>query len=87
MLRPEAIRERLLRLEEVLSHLEELRNEGLDPRGGFRRAWLVERGLPLATEIALDIGNHVLSAGLGVAARDEPGFTISAAAEQAHVIA
>jgi hypothetical protein len=41
VLRHEAVRERLLRLEEVISRLEELRGEGLDPR--FSRAirdWL-----------------------------------------------
>jgi uncharacterized protein YutE (UPF0331/DUF86 family) len=70
VLRPEAVRERLLRLEEVLSNLESLRREGLDPRGGFRQAWLAERGLQLAAEIALDVGNHILSAHFGVAARD-----------------
>jgi uncharacterized protein YutE (UPF0331/DUF86 family) len=70
VLRPEAVRERLLRLEEVLSNLEALRAEGLDPRAGFRQAWLAERGLQLAAEIALDVGNHILSAHFGVAARD-----------------
>jgi uncharacterized protein YutE (UPF0331/DUF86 family) len=70
VLRHEAVRERLLRLEEVLSHLEELRREGIDPRGDFRQAWLAERGLQLAAEIALDLGNHILSAHFGVSARD-----------------
>lgn len=32
--------------------------------------WLVERGLQLAAEIALDLGNHVLSAHFGVSASD-----------------
>jgi len=70
VLRPEAVRERLLRLEEVLSRLQELQREGVDPRGDFRQAWLAERGLQLAAEIALDIGNHILSAHFGVSARD-----------------
>lgn len=70
VLRPEAIRERLLRLEEVLSHLEELRREGIDPRRDFRQAWLSERGLQLAAEIVLDLGNHILSAHFGVSASD-----------------
>lgn len=70
VLRPEAVRERLLRLEEVLSHLEELQREGIDPRGDFRQAWLAERGLQLAAEIALDVGNHILSAHFGVSASD-----------------
>jgi uncharacterized protein YutE (UPF0331/DUF86 family) len=64
------VRERLLGLEEVLSNLEALEREGLDPRAGFRQAWLAERGLQLAAEIALDIGNRILSAHFGVAARD-----------------
>jgi uncharacterized protein YutE (UPF0331/DUF86 family) len=64
------VRERLLRLEEVLSNLEVLRREGLDPRGDFRQAWLAERGLQLAAEIALDVGNHILSAHFGVSASD-----------------
>jgi uncharacterized protein YutE (UPF0331/DUF86 family) len=54
----------------VLSHLEELRREGVDPRRDFRQAWLAERGLQLAAEIALDIGNHILSAHFGVSASD-----------------
>lgn len=70
VLRPEAVRERLLRLEEVLSNLEALRAEGLDPRGGFRQAWLAERGLQLAAEIVLDVGNHIPSTHFGVAAGD-----------------
>jgi hypothetical protein len=40
VLRPDAVRERLLRLEEVVSRLDELRREGVDPRGDFRQAWL-----------------------------------------------
>lgn len=65
VLRAEDVRERLLRLEEVLSRLDELRCEGIDPRGDFRQAWLAERGLQLAAEISLDIGNQLLSAHFG----------------------
>jgi uncharacterized protein YutE (UPF0331/DUF86 family)/predicted nucleotidyltransferase len=71
VLRPDAIRERLLRLEEVISRLEELRR--LDARAlreGFRDAWAVERGLQLGAEIVFDIGNHILSAHFGVSAQD-----------------
>jgi uncharacterized protein YutE (UPF0331/DUF86 family) len=81
VLRPEAIRERLLRLEEVISRLEELRR--LDARAlreAFREAWAVERGLQLGAEIVLDVGNHIrsahflsahfLSAHFGVSAQD-----------------
>jgi uncharacterized protein YutE (UPF0331/DUF86 family) len=60
----------MLRLEEVVSRLETLRREGVDPRGDFRQAWLAERGLQLAAEISFDAGNHVLSAHFGVSARD-----------------
>ena len=71
VLRPEAVRERLLRLEEVISRLEELRR--LDARAlreGFREVWAVERGLQLGAEIVLDVGNHILSAHFGVSAQD-----------------
>jgi uncharacterized protein YutE (UPF0331/DUF86 family) len=69
--RPEAIRERLLRLEEVISRLEELRLAApAAPPGSFRDAWASERGLQLAAEILFDVGNHILSAHFGVAAQD-----------------
>jgi uncharacterized protein YutE (UPF0331/DUF86 family) len=71
VLRPEAIRARLLRLEEVVSRLEELARRG-DPtlRADFREEWARERGLQLAAEIAFDIGNHILSAHFGISAHD-----------------
>jgi uncharacterized protein YutE (UPF0331/DUF86 family) len=71
VLRPEAIRERLLKLEEVISRLEELGR--LDPvavRTSFRDAWAVERGLQLAAEVVFDVGNHILSGHFGVSAQD-----------------
>lgn len=71
VLRPEAVRERLLRLEEVISRLEEL--DRLDRhalRTNFRDAWAAERGLQLGAEIVFDIGNHILSACFGVSAQD-----------------
>jgi uncharacterized protein YutE (UPF0331/DUF86 family) len=71
VLKPEAVRERLLRLEDVISRLEEL--GGLDAprvRENFRDAWAVERGLQLASEIVFDVGNHVLSAHFGKSAQD-----------------
>src|SRR5437016_3110157 len=58
VLRPEAVRERLLRLEEVISRLEELRR--LDARAlheGFREVWAVERRPLPGTESVLDVGN------------------------------
>jgi uncharacterized protein YutE (UPF0331/DUF86 family) len=71
VLRPEVVRERLLRLEEVVSRLEELAQPGaMVPGSGFRDAWAAERGLQLAAEIVLDIGNHILSAHFGVSAQD-----------------
>src|SRR2546427_11534807 len=58
VLRPDAIRERLLRLEDVSSRLEELgRLDGTQLRERFRDAWAVERGLPLAAEIGFEVGN------------------------------
>jgi uncharacterized protein YutE (UPF0331/DUF86 family) len=71
VLRPEAVRERLLRLEEVISRLEELRRAAPGaPPGSFRDAWACERGLQLGAEILFDVGNHILSAHFGVAAQD-----------------
>jgi uncharacterized protein YutE (UPF0331/DUF86 family) len=66
VLRPEAIRRRLVRLEEVISRLGELDYDPSD----FHSAWQVERGLQLAAEILFDVGNHVLSAHFGVVAED-----------------
>jgi uncharacterized protein YutE (UPF0331/DUF86 family) len=71
VLRPEAIRERLLRLEEVISRLEDLgRARAARSPGDFRDAWAAERGLQLGAEIVLDVGNHILSAHFGVSAQD-----------------
>lgn len=71
VLRPEAVRERLLRLEQVVSRLEQLSTLRVDElQDDFRAAWTVERGLQLAAEIVFDVGNHVLSAHFGVTARD-----------------
>ena len=68
ILRADAIRARLLRLEEVLSRLEKLADS---PQGtDFRESWAVERGLQLAAEILFDIGNHILSSHFGVSASD-----------------
>jgi hypothetical protein len=58
VLRPEAIRERLLRLEEVISRLEELRRAAPAAASeSFRDAWASERGLQLGAEILFDVGN------------------------------
>jgi uncharacterized protein YutE (UPF0331/DUF86 family) len=71
VLRPDAIRARLLRLEEVLSRLEHLaRMDNSSVRPDFREAWARERGLQLAAEIVFDVGNHILSAHFGIGAQD-----------------
>jgi uncharacterized protein YutE (UPF0331/DUF86 family) len=71
VLGPEAVKARLLRLEEVVSRLRDL--AGQDPqalRRGFRDAWAAERDLQVAAEIVFDIGNHVLTAHFGASATD-----------------
>lgn len=71
VLRPDAVRERLKKLEEVLARLRELGPpETLDLTGDYRDAWIAERGLQLAAEIAFDIGNHVLTAHFGTSSTD-----------------
>lgn len=71
VLRTDAVRARLLKLEEVISRLEDVaRASGTSPTATFRDAWAAERGLQLGAEIVLDIGNHVLSAHFGVSAED-----------------
>ena len=65
VVKPESIRARLLRLEEIVSELERLRRDEI----GYVRLsdrWAIERGLQLGAEIILDLGNHVLTAGFGV---------------------
>ncbi len=69
VLRPEAVRERLLKLEEVISRLDELRRSPRKNRG-FRDEWAVKRGLQLGAEIVLEASNHILSAQFGVSAED-----------------
>lgn len=71
VLKTEAVRERLLRLEDVISRLEDLgRLDASHLRENFRDAWAVERGLQLAAEIVFDVGNHILSAHFGKSAQD-----------------
>lgn len=61
-LRPAVVHERLRKLREILTNLEEVRKV---PReefvASFRHYWLAERGLHLAAETVFDIGNHVLA--------------------------
>jgi uncharacterized protein YutE (UPF0331/DUF86 family) len=71
VLRADAVRERLLKLEEVIAHLLEL--AGAAPSGSetdFRAEWVAERGLQLGAELVFDLGNHVLSAHFGVSPQD-----------------
>lgn len=71
VLRPDSLRERLLKLEEIVSQLEALgRLDGDALRDSVRTAWSAERGLQLGAEVVLDIGNHILSAHFGVTAQD-----------------
>jgi uncharacterized protein YutE (UPF0331/DUF86 family) len=64
------VRERLLKLEEVVSQLAELKRSRPSCGGDFRDSWAAERGLQLGAEIVLDLGNHILSAHFGVSAQD-----------------
>jgi len=67
VLKPEAIRARLLKLEEIVSRLEQFAaSSAKDPVDD----WAVERGLQLAAEVAFDVGNHILSSHFGVSAQD-----------------
>jgi uncharacterized protein YutE (UPF0331/DUF86 family) len=71
VIRTDAIRARLLRLEEVVAKLVELR--ALPPAEidqDFRNAWALERGLQIGAEVLLDVGDHVLSARFGASAAD-----------------
>jgi uncharacterized protein YutE (UPF0331/DUF86 family) len=67
VLRAEAVRERLRKLEEVISGLESIAS----PRASdLRDEWATERGLQLAAELLFDVGNHILTAHFGVSAKD-----------------
>lgn len=71
VVRVEAIRARLLKLEEVIGHLQELRRLPAEElESDFRNAWSLERGLQLGAEVLFDVGNHILSAHYGTAAAD-----------------
>ena len=71
VLRPESLRERLLKLEEIISGLHELARVAPAPTGfDFRDEWAAERALQLGAEIVFDIGNHILSAHFGTSAQD-----------------
>lgn len=71
VLNKEVIRERLKHLREILANLRELQGIPEDEfLSTFRNYWLGERGLQLAAETTLDIGNHILSGYFQVVAQD-----------------
>jgi uncharacterized protein YutE (UPF0331/DUF86 family) len=71
VLRSESIRAKLLKLEEVVSELKDLRRLGDETfRTSRAQMWSVERGLQLGAEILLDIGTHILSAQYGISPAD-----------------
>lgn len=81
VLRPEALRERLLKLEEVISKLLEIgRIDSAMLRMNFRNAWVTERGLQVGAEAIFDIGNHILSAHFGVSPKDYEDIIVQLAA-------
>ncbi len=70
VLRPDALRSRLLKLEEVISGLERMADRNAPGGSEQQSRWALERGLQLGAEIVLDIGNHILSAHFGVSAEN-----------------
>ena len=71
VLRIEALRERLAKLEEVVSRLSELARVSREEfERDYRQQWLAERGLELAAQAVLDIGNHILAGHFGESAQD-----------------
>lgn len=71
VLRVESVKQRLLKLEETVSGLEQVmaaRHAFLDR--DVLDAWAAERGLQVGAETILDIGNHVLTAHFGVGPQD-----------------
>lgn len=75
VLRIEALRERLAKLEEVVGRL---RDVAAVTREDFlryyRSQWLAERGLELAAQAVLDIGNHILAGEFGESATEYEGI-------------
>jgi len=75
VLRVEALRERLAKLEEVIARLGEVAAVTRDDfTRDFRRQWLAERGLELAAQAVLDIGNHILAGEFGESATEYEGI-------------
>lgn len=58
----ESVIERLKKLEEVLSRLQERAGIPLEEyRQDIDAQWIIERGLEIASSAILDIGNHILA--------------------------
>lgn len=75
VLRVEALRERLAKLEEVIGRLREVAAVDRDDfLRDYRRQWLAERGLELAAQAVLDIGNHILAGEFGESATEYEGI-------------
>ena len=69
VLRKEALRERLAKLEEVVTRLTQIARVTREEfRTDYRHTWLAERGLELAAQAILDIGNHILAGQFGESA-------------------
>ena len=81
VLRVEALQERLAKLEEVVERLGELSAVGRDEfLHDYRHQWLAERGLELAAQAVLDIGNHILAGEFGESATEYEGIVRGLAA-------
>jgi uncharacterized protein YutE (UPF0331/DUF86 family) len=75
VLRLESLRERLARLEEVVARLGEIAAVDRDDfLRDYRQQWLAERGLELAAQAVLDIGNHILAGEFGESAAEYEGI-------------
>jgi uncharacterized protein YutE (UPF0331/DUF86 family) len=75
LLRVEALRERLAKLEEIVARLREVADVTRDEfHRDYRRQWLAERGLELAAQTVLDIGNHILAGEFGESATEYEGI-------------
>ena len=70
VLRVEALREKLLRLHEVVEQLAALSTRDRAALADLPDRWLVERGLQVGAELLFGIGQHILSAHFGVTTRD-----------------
>lgn len=66
---------RLAKLEEVVTRLREVAAVSRDDfLRDYRSQWLAERGLELAAQAVLDIGNHVLAGEFGESATEYEGI-------------